>query len=71
MAWSDDSNVCAKAEFMPDGSCYLHVRLVGEIFGCIHLLLCRKESKGLLYMRKVEESALSEFNGFFDSMIEE
>ncbi len=71
VAWSDDLNVCAKAEFMPDGSCYLHVRLVGEIFGCIHLLLCRKESKGLLYMRKVEESALSEFNGFFDSMIEE
>ncbi|MBR6093890.1 MAG: beta-lactamase family protein [Lachnospiraceae bacterium] len=71
VTWKDGISVCAAAQMQRDGSCYLHARLVGEMFGCIHLLLCKTDRKGLLYIRKVEESVLNEFNGFFDSVTEE
>ena len=57
----------AKAELQPDGSLYIRVRLMGESFGALHILIRKKEKHTLLFLRKVEEYALPEFNGFFDA----
>jgi len=57
----------AKAELQPDGSLYILVRLMGESFGALHILIRKKEKHTLLFLRKVEEYALPEFNGFFDA----
>jgi CubicO group peptidase (beta-lactamase class C family) len=65
--WSPEIKICARGELQKDGSFYIHARFVGECLGAIHILLCEKEGRGQLYLRCVEETALKQFNGFFDS----
>lgn len=65
----DGLKYCAKAQILQDGNLYLHIRLIGEIFGSVHVVICRKNGRALLYLRTVEEYALREFNGFFDAVI--
>ena len=58
---------CGKAIMQPDGSLYLCVRLAGESVGMLHIMICKKDQDFLLYLRKVAEYVLPEFNGFFDA----
>ncbi len=49
-----------------DGSLYLRAQILDDYCGAIHFVIRRKKEQACLYMRKVEESLYSEFNGFFD-----
>ena len=69
--WNKGLLLCARGEQMRDGSYYIHARLVGERLGAVHIMLCEENGRALLYLRCVEEVALPEFNGFYDSEREE
>ncbi len=62
----DNLCCCGKATLQPDGSLYLCERLTGESVGMLHIVICKKE-EAVLYLRKVAEYVLPQFNGFFDA----
>lgn len=69
--WSPELSLCAHGGMQKDGSFYIRARLIGECLGTIHIMICEKPGRGLIYLRCVEETALPYFNGFFDSEREE
>ena len=69
--WSKELKLCARGEAQQDGSYFIHARLIGECLGAVRIMICEENGRALLYLRCVEEVALPDFNGFYDSLREE
>ncbi len=61
-----DQTVYTRAFPQPDGSLYLRIAILDDYVGSIHILINAAKDNATLYLRKIEESLYSEFNGFFE-----
>lgn len=55
------------AMIQPDKSLYINVQILDEYTGSIHILIKPEGDRLCMYLRKIEESLYTEFNGFFDA----
>lgn len=58
-----DFYYCASGTWLPDGSFYIKVNVIDSSVGSIHLQLSFEKDEVVLFMRKIEETMLSEFSG--------
>ena len=58
--------IAVPARFLDKNSLYLPVQIVDECVGSIHILIHLDKDMATVYMRKIEETYFSEFQGFFE-----
>lgn len=58
--------IAVQARFLDKHSLYLPVQIVDECVGSIHILIHLDKDMATVYMRKIEETYFSEFQGFFE-----
>ena len=58
--------IAVQARFLDKNSLYLPVQIVDECVGSIHILIHLDKDMATVYMRKIEETYFSEFQGFFE-----
>lgn len=61
-----EERIAVKALWADSNSLYLPVQVVGECVGSIHIMLRLSKEKITVWMKKIEESFFTEFQGFLE-----
>lgn len=64
-----EERIAVKAVWANSHTLYLPIQIIGESVGSIHIMLSLSEKNITVFMKKVEESLFSEFQGFFEGIV--